>query len=213
FVHDRSGDRAALARALRAGRPFRPPGRGRHRRLRGICGWQPLPAPDRQGGAAREVREPDPPGRLAPGDDPAAGRSPPGPVGRPVWEGWLGGGGVVVYGNGGRRSVWFANYADLLDLAAFFRSALPAEVQERYERFEAACVPTSAAFRRSHDRQDRCFIALLPVTALALLVLALWDPWDLCPWRAAPLAFTLLMGVRALSAPCHARQDPRTPDP
>jgi hypothetical protein len=37
---------------------------------------------------------------------------------------------------------------------------LPAEVQERYERFEAACVPTSAAFRRSHDRQDRCFIAL-----------------------------------------------------
>jgi hypothetical protein len=119
---------------------------------------------------------------------------------RTVWQGWSKGGGLVLYTTDDRLVVHFGNYTNGWELAAFFRTALPAEVQERYERFEAAWVPGSEAFRHRQDREQLFFIGLLPVIALGLAVLVFWDPYGLRPWCGAPMGFTMVMGVRALYA-------------
>lgn len=122
-------------------------------------------------------------------------------VRRAVWRGWpVGGGSVVLHAAGRRLSVHFGNYADPWQLAAFFREGLPPAVQQRYERFEAANVPDSRAFRRRQDREERWLISLLPAACLGLVALVLWDPWD--GWVRScigpPLGLLLVQGVRAL---------------
>jgi len=117
---------------------------------------------------------------------------------RAVWGGWPVGGRLMLYTNGERLVIQFGNYTDPGDLASFFRAVLPIEVQERYERFESTCAPATEAFRRRQGREDRFFIVLLPLLGLGLVVLAFWDPYDIRQWCAAPMAFTIVMGIKAV---------------
>jgi hypothetical protein len=119
-------------------------------------------------------------------------------VTRAVWSGEPAGGRLALHTKRGRLTVTFGNYAGAGGLASFFLAALPAEVQERYERFESTCAPASEAFRRRQGREDRRFIALLPLLVLALAALTVRDPYGLRQWCAAPMAFMILMGIRAL---------------
>jgi hypothetical protein len=117
---------------------------------------------------------------------------------RAVWRSWPRGGSVVLYTTCDRLAVHLGNYESAGELAAFFRENLPAEVQERYERFESYFVPDSKTFHRRQDREQRFFIGSMAVMGAGLVVLAFWDPYGARPWFAVPASITIVMGVRAL---------------
>jgi hypothetical protein len=119
-------------------------------------------------------------------------------VTRAVWRGWPRGGSLVLYSSCDRLVVHFGNYANAVELAERLRATLPAEVQERYQRFESACVAASAAFNRRRYREQWFFIGSLPVLGVAVAVLVLWDPHGIRQWCAAPIAFMIVMGLQAL---------------
>jgi hypothetical protein len=117
---------------------------------------------------------------------------------RAVWRSWPRGGSLVLHTTDERLAVEFGPYEDSRDLAAFMRATLPEEVQEGYERFASTYIPASGAFARSRNREQQFFLALLPIAAVALTVLAFWNPHDIRSWFAVPLAFAIVLGVRAL---------------
>ncbi len=129
-----------------------------------------------------------------------------------VWSGWPVGGRLALYTHDRRLVLHLGNFANAWELASFFRSALPLDVQERYERYEAACVPGSEALARRQAREDHFFIALLPLMFIGLVVLVLWDHHGLRGWLAAPAFLTLVYGVRSLYSRWRARRGARPGD-
>ncbi len=73
-------------------------------------------------------------------------------VTRAVWRGWPVGGRLTLFTNDSRLVIHLGNYTEPWQLSSILRHTLPLEVQERYARYEAACVPASDAFCHRQGR-------------------------------------------------------------
>jgi hypothetical protein len=118
---------------------------------------------------------------------------------RAVWRNYQRGGSLTLHTPETGFTICFGQFEDARELVQFCRATLPQEVQERYEKFEAANVPDSIAFRHRQNREQSRLIAALPVAVLAFGALLLWDP------RAGvgrafggPLVLLIFLGVSAL---------------
>lgn len=103
-------------------------------------------------------------------------------VTRAVWRRWPQRGSLVVYCPAGRVPIDFASYVGGRQLSQHFREKLPLAVQERYDQFETACVPTSEAFQRRLCRERRITAPLLYITAVLMVVGFVWLTWF--NWKA-----------------------------
>jgi hypothetical protein len=97
---------------------------------------------------------------------------------RAAWKPILRGGGLVLYGLTGKITIHFGNFpaTEQVELIDFFRASIPQDVQERWDRFEACCVPHSPSFHKRQDRDRLRSYILMPIFGLALIALSVWDP-------------------------------------
>ena len=116
-------------------------------------------------------------------------------VRRAKWRGRPQGGSLVLYGPVGRVVIEFAKFANGHELVAFFRNALPMELQERFEKFEMTSAPQSHAFIHRSDREQRIGLVVAPILLFALVGLAIWNPFgdETIYWRVGVMLAAYLL--------------------